>query len=196
MGKFQPSIGNHVRPPGRTIQKEKDSSVSSDLPQSKSHRFVSAERTPLFERLGFSTLREMGMIIWLVPAGLIFFIITYFCYRWMTMEWIDAEGYPISTPWWIWVLPFVFLGLGALTWRIVLLIHEGREDRSFRSPPIKPQPSLRQQKPKGFNMQRSSGFRWGQQESASPFSKPIVWIAVGAGVLLLIVLLVIIFIIF
>ncbi|MCL2348258.1 MAG: hypothetical protein FWC50_08345 [Planctomycetaceae bacterium] len=74
------------------------------------------ERTPLLERLGLSKFSEMGMVVWLVPVGLVLLAVAgYFCYRLMTMEWIDAEGYPISKPWWVWVLPFVLLTLGVVT---------------------------------------------------------------------------------
>ena len=111
------------------------------------------ERTPILERLGLSALREMGMVVWLVPVGVVLLaVVGYFCWQLMTMEWIDAEGYPISKPWWVWVLPFALLALGAITWKVVLVIRENREDSAFRSSRPTPQ-NKPQQKPRGFNMQ-------------------------------------------
>jgi hypothetical protein len=146
------------------------------------------DRTPLLERLGLSSLRELGMIVWLVPVGLVLLaIIGYFCYRLMTMEWIDAEGYPVSKPLWIWALPFVILTLGAITWKVVLVIRENMEDGAFRSSrtvaPGKPQ------KPKGFNTQAPGrgGFQKNQQEQGL-FANPLFWVAtVIGGILLLII---------
>jgi len=110
------------------------------------------ECKPLLERFGLSSLREMGMTVWLIPVGgVLLAVIGYFCYRLLTMEWIDAEGYPISRPWWIWALPFAILALGALIWKVVLIIRENREDGAFR--PSRPTPQNKPQKPRGFNMQ-------------------------------------------
>jgi len=152
------------------------------------------ERTPLLERLGLSKLREMGMIVWLVPVGLaLLAVIGYFCYRLMTMEWIDAEGYPISRPWWIWALPFAILALGALTWKVVLILRENMEDGAFRSSRTRSVSQSKSQKPKGFNMQSSgrSGFQKNEQGlSANPFF----WVAIiGGGILLLIIVLLLVF---
>jgi len=113
---------------------------------------ITRERTPFLERFGLSKLREIGMVVWLVPVGLVLLaVIGYFCYRLFTMEWIDAEGYPISRPWWVWALPFAILALGALIWKVVLIIRENREDGAFR--PSRPAPQNKPQKPRGFNMQ-------------------------------------------
>jgi len=154
------------------------------------------ERTPLLERLGLSTLREMGVIVWLIPVGLVLLaVIGYFCYRLMTMEWIDAEGYPVTKPWWIWVLPFALLGLVVVTWKMVLLIRENVESGTFRSSKTQASSQTKPQKQKGFNVQTPSraGFQRNIQEQGL-FANPFFWVAtLGGGLLLLIIVLLLVF---
>jgi hypothetical protein len=154
------------------------------------------ERTPLLERLGLSALSELGMLVWLIPVGLILLaVIGYICYHLMTMEWIDAEGYPISRPWWIWALPFVILALGALIWKVVLLIRENMEDGAFQSSRSRSASQSKPQKSRGFNVQSPgrSGFQRNDQESGLS-ANPFFWVAiVGGGILLLIIVLLLVF---
>ncbi|MDR1383061.1 MAG: hypothetical protein LBJ67_04325 [Planctomycetaceae bacterium] len=183
-----------IQQPTAATSKGFNTSLKGNSNKTRFRAGVPAERTPLLDRLNLSALREIGMIVWLIPVGLILVAAAgYLCYHLITMERIDAEGYPVATPWWVWILPFVFLGLGILTWKIVLLIRESRENRSFRSSSVIPQHSLKQQQPKGFNMQGQSGFRQGQRESVGLFSKSAIWIAIGAGAILLIILIIVVF---
>ena len=164
---------------------------SSTRPQTGFRTGSMKERTPLFERLGLSSLREMGMIVWLIPIGLVLLaVIGYFCYHLMTMEWIDAEGYPISRPWWVWALPFAILVLGALTWKVVLVIRENTDSPPFR--PSHPTPQSKPQKPRGFNVQTPG--RGYQRNESGLFANPFFWVAtVGGGILLLIIVLLLVF---
>jgi len=154
------------------------------------------ERTPLLERLGLSALSDMGMLVWLIPVGLILLaVIIYFCYHLFTMEWIDAEGYPVARPWWIWALPFAILTLGALVWKAVLVIRENMENGAFQSSRSRSASQSKPQKSRGFNVQSSgrSGFRDNNQESGL-FTNPFFWVAVvGGGILLLIIVLLLVF---
>jgi len=154
------------------------------------------ERTPLLERLGLSALGELGIIVWLIPIGLVLLgVIGYFCYHLMTMEWIDTEGYPIKKPWWVWALPFIILTLGAVIWKVVLVIRENIESGAFRSSKTRSESQSRPQKPKGFNVQSPGrgGFQRNDQGSGL-LTNPFFWVAaVGGGILLLIIVLLLAF---
>jgi Flp pilus assembly protein TadB len=165
------------------------------------------ERDSFFDRLGisagFSFLRENKLLISLIVGGVILLaVLIYFGYKLLTMEWIDAEGYPIAKPWWLYLIPFLLLGCGILVYKIIGMIRENAAERSSR--PDKNSPARtqqRSQKPTGFNKPSSGrGFQPGFQQQTQQsslrnlFSHPVTWIvSSGIGVLLLVVVLLLIF---
>jgi hypothetical protein len=87
----------------------------------------------------------------------------------------------------------MILTLGAVTWKVVLMIRENMEGGAFQSSRSRSTPQNRPQKPRGFNMQTPgrTGF---QGNERSLFSNPFFWVAVvGGGVLLLVIVLLLVF---
>ncbi|MDR1384092.1 MAG: DUF3169 family protein [Planctomycetaceae bacterium] len=166
-------------------------------------RQVHAEHESFLDRTGissgFSFLGENKLLISLIlGGGILLAVLVYFGYKLMTMEWIDAEGYPIKKPFWLYLLPFLLLGGGVLVYKIIGIIRENAAERNSRASKTfsstRPQPRLQQ--PTGFNMPsaKRGGFQQQQSSLRDWFSNPVAWIVVGViGVLLLIVVLLLIF---
>lgn len=132
-------IASSVRS-GTKIMSTKEKGIFSSLQDSAAAAFLLENKA----RIGLGIAVLFG-IFFLFYLGNIFF----------ASEWIDEEGFPISKPWWMWVLPFLALAIGGVITKIVIVIRAEAASVTARSVSLStPRKKTPPPQSKGFNVKR------------------------------------------
>lgn len=180
------------------VPQTKGFNTSVQRPSNSFSSFSPRKKTSFWERWDISFLSENKTVILLGLGGIaLLCLLGFFFYRFVTMQWIDSEGYPISKPWWLWALPFILLAIGGLVYKIVMIIRENAEDTASQ-PKNKPVSRPTVPKSRSFNMNvagRGKFQSFGHHESKTNFfTSPIFWVIIGmSGFLVVGILLVMLF---